>query len=189
MKQDVHPIELLAEISAKAGSTLDKQQSKKDFNNLESNIGFRLCGEQMSSSAGNVVEIMNVPKFTLVPGAKQWVLGIANVRGTLLPIVDMEKYFGSNQSAGRRNQRVLVIEHNGYRVGLLVSQVLGLQHLNNDEFKSVKLSSDAAYAEFISATYEYEDSQWLLFDPSKLLSAEEFLDASVSGFAKSVTAA
>ena len=52
-------------------------------------IGFQLGGTRLVSPMGEVNEILKVPKITALPGVKSWLLGIANVRGRLMPIVDL----------------------------------------------------------------------------------------------------
>ena len=58
-----------------------------------SGIGFGFANFQFVAELGMVSELLEVPKFTIVPGVKPWVLGVSNIRGRLIPIIDLARYF------------------------------------------------------------------------------------------------
>ena len=78
-----------------------------------------------------VGEILEVPReVTQVPGTKGWVFGVANNRGTLLPMFDLRSFlFDSATSRSARN-RVLVVQRDEFPVGLLVGDVTGIRHFD-----------------------------------------------------------
>jgi len=55
-------------------------------------LGFQIGGVRFVSPLGEVSEIMQLPRYTTLPGVKPWLLGVANVRGRLIPIIDMHQY-------------------------------------------------------------------------------------------------
>ena len=55
-------------------------------------LGFQIGGVRLVAHVGEIAELMLVPKLTHLPGVKNWVLGMANVRGRLIPIVDMHRF-------------------------------------------------------------------------------------------------
>ena len=61
-------------------------------------IGYQIGGIRLVSPMGEVAEILKVPKITALPGVKGWILGIANVRGRLMPIVDLHEYLNMAES-------------------------------------------------------------------------------------------
>ena len=68
-------------------------------------------------------EVLGVPATTTrVPGAKPWIRGLANVRGQLLPIVDLRQFLGSGITPVTRNTRVVVVNHREIPAGLLVRE-------------------------------------------------------------------
>lgn len=74
-------------------------------------------------------EVLEVPRdVTPVPATKEWVFGIANNRGTLLPIFDLRVFlFGTQTSRNARN-RILVVRRDEFPLGLLVGDVTGIRH-------------------------------------------------------------
>ena len=73
-------------------------------------VAFRMGGETFLVERDEAREVMGVPApVTRVPGARPWILGLANVRGQLLPIIDMKQYLGSGELTVGRNTRVIVV--------------------------------------------------------------------------------
>src|ERR1044072_9205621 len=81
-------------------------------------VAFRMAGELYLAAREETREVLAVPPgLTRVPGAKPWVKGIANVRGQLLPILDLRQYLGSGVTPNSRNVRVIVVNHREGRPG------------------------------------------------------------------------
>ena len=93
-----------------------------------SGVGFTLDGQHFLAAMGEVSEVLAVPRYTHVPGVKSWMKGIANVRGRLLPIMDLLGYFNRVSSLQEHRRRLLVIDHGDIFSGLVVDEVLGMQH-------------------------------------------------------------
>ncbi len=93
-----------------------------------------VAGYRLITPLKQVLEILNqIPPLTRVPGTREWLVGIANVRGTLLPIVDLQRYLGGKPLAPGRRSRILVINHHGINSGLLVGSVQGMRHIADDQ--------------------------------------------------------
>ena len=70
------------------------------------------------------------------PGAKSWVKGLANVRGQLLPMLDLRQFLGSGATTPGRNTRVVVVNHREIPAGLMVDEVLGFRRFAESEFNA-----------------------------------------------------
>lgn len=186
MKFDGQPYLLLNDIAKKVEESARNQPLQKDFNDVWSGVGFLSCGCLMSAAMGEVTEIITVPKYTSVPGAKSWVMGIANVRGALVPIIDLEQFFGYELVGNRRNHRVLIVEHFGTRVGLVVSKLIGMQHLDQDVFEEPDSNLKSAFSPYIEKSYKHNEEDWFRFSPSRLFESEEFINASAASAGETV---
>ncbi len=100
-----HPFDLLREIERRSKTAL-AGATGVDVNVEEwVGIGFRLGDEQFIVSRDSIREVLMVPAFiTRVPGARSWVRGLANVRGHLLPIVDLKAFLGAGSNRGTIRQ-------------------------------------------------------------------------------------
>lgn len=85
---------------------------------------FRCAGQVLAVEAGAVREILQAGDITRVPGAAEAVLGLVNVRGTLVPVVDCARAFGSGSCAG--SSALVLVERRGRPVALAVDEVLDL---------------------------------------------------------------
>ena len=75
-------------------------------------MAFRLSSENFLVAREETREVLGFPSVvTRVPGAKAWIRGIANVRGTLLPVVDLRAFLGGGVTGTGRSSRVLVANH------------------------------------------------------------------------------
>ena len=83
--------------------------------------------------------------LTRVPGAKSWILGLANVRGQLLPVIDLRQYPGQRRRRRpRATTRVVVVNHRDIPAGLLVDEVLGFRRFAESEFTAEVPTDDRA---------------------------------------------
>ena len=93
-----------------------------------SGIGFRMAEHWFVAPMGEVAEVLQEPRLSRIPGVKPWVAGVANLRGRLLPVMDLCGFLGLGLSVVRKQRRVLVLDHEELFAGLLVDEVVGLQH-------------------------------------------------------------
>src|ERR1700684_4666615 len=113
------PFELLAELERRgravtASSAADASQAGEWVG-----VALRMAGELYLVAREEAREVLGVPSvLTRVPGAKSWILGLANIRGQLLPAIELRAFLGSGPTAGSRATRVVVANHRGIPGGL-----------------------------------------------------------------------
>jgi hypothetical protein len=78
-----------------------------------------------------VVEILSLPAITPVPGAQAWMLGVANVRGSLLPVVDLKQFLDGERTLVHEGQRVLVVRQTGGNVAVIIDELFGQRTFND----------------------------------------------------------
>lgn len=142
-------------------------------------IGFRIAGTDLLSNMGEVTEILDLPPYTRVPGVKPWVVGIANVRGGLLPLMDL-KMFVTGEAMGSLNSgRVMVVNHKGLLTGLVVEEVQGMRHfsLNERAFNLPEISN--RLKPYIKQAFQKDNNYWPVFSLHALVEDERFLHASL----------
>ncbi|MES2870822.1 MAG: chemotaxis protein CheW [Pseudomonadota bacterium] len=139
-----------------------------------SGIGFRIGEHHLVAPMGEIAEILHEPRFTLLPGVKSWVKGVANLRGQLLPIMDLCGFFGVELSPLRKQRRVLVLEYKDVFVGLQVDEVLGMQHFAQGALDTrLQTSPDPQFAPYVQGCFAGEQPWWV-FSPFALAQAPQF---------------
>src|SRR5580704_17513460 len=129
------PFELLAELERR-GRAVSAQVNQEGTTGREwVGVALRMAGELYLVAREETREVLGLPPaLTRVPGAKSWVKGLANVRGQLLPILDLRQFLGSGVAPATRNTRIVVVNHRELPAGLLVDEVLGFRRFAESEF-------------------------------------------------------
>ena len=175
------PFEILADIvdrSIKCAAGLPAQDEAVE---LWNGIGFTISDTLFVAPMGSVSEILHLPKYTSVPGVQTWMLGVANVRGRLLPIMDLASFFGVEAGSKKhRDKRVLIVEHGEVLSGFVVDSVHGMQYFSADSFKeNVGSALQKSIQPFVKGAYSKNNSQWNVFDAFSLTNNKKFLDVAV----------
>jgi twitching motility protein PilI len=86
---------------------------------------------------------------------KSWVLGVANIRGRLIPVVDLHEFLGLAPSMPMAQWRVLVVEDGELVAGLLVEQSLGMQHFLEDSFEEASEEALGSLAPYVRGAFRH----------------------------------
>ncbi len=146
-----------------------------------SGIGFTMDGVKYVSPIPEVSEILHVPRYTRVPGVLGWMKGIANVRGRLLPIMDLIGYFNRKSALQEKRRRLLVLDLGDLYSGLVVDDVMGMQHFPVDSFRADSGERDPAIAPYTDGSYTREDGAWIVFSLHRLAEDPRFLQVARTG--------
>ncbi|HIE54353.1 MAG TPA: purine-binding chemotaxis protein CheW [Chromatiaceae bacterium] len=140
-------------------------------------LAWILDGVKLVTAMDEVRELLPYPSdITRVPGTKEWMLGLANVRGELLPIVDLQQFLGGAPVAINDRCRVLVIRNRGASSGLLVATVIGLRHLPVER-QIPDAEFEGVLGQYVYDVFALEDGVWPVFSMAALANDERFLSA------------
>lgn len=137
-------------------------------------VGFRIGDETFGVRIGSVREIVRVPEITTVPNAQDSIEGVINLRGKIIPVIDLRKRFGQTQIVTDKKNRILVVELDGKLVGLIVnsaSEVLKIPPSEIESPGSVFADNESSY---VTGVGKLKGRLIILLDISKLLHRPEF---------------
>ena len=177
MSKPADPFQLLIDLAAYSTTRPAELPAREAVSETWCGVAFKLGDQLMVAPMEEVDELLIVPSWTPLPGVKDWVRGVANVRGRLLPLIDIELFFGESLSAGHQAERVLSVEQGEVYSGLIVGEVYGLQHFPVDAYIDKIPATAAAFAPFCLGAYAVEDSLWTVFSPLKLTRDQRFINA------------
>lgn len=171
------PFELLQEIERRSRQAHSGQQGSAMPAEWVG-VGFRIGEEQFVASREQVREVLMLPdEMTRVPGSRRWMLGIANLRGHLLPLVDVKLLLGSGRTTLRRTTRVISVNHREVPAGLVVDEVLGfrrfMDHEHTDSWPETVVRCDR----FLTGAYQRGEDTWPLFNLFDFIESNLFLQA------------
>lgn len=115
--------------------------------------------------------------MTRVPGAKAWIKGLANVRGQLLPIIDLRQFLGSGMTPLSRNTRIIVVNHREIPAGLLVDEVLGFRRFAESEFSGDAPPTVARCERYLAGAFRRASEQWPVLNLRSILESSAFSEA------------
>lgn len=138
-------------------------------------VGFRLGEVSMVAPMEQVREILTHVTVSRIPGAKEWVRGVANVRGNLLPILDLHGFIYGKVTKMSRHSRVLVMRHRGVTAGLVVDEVLGMRHFLDEEFGRDVQEKNPVLRSLLNGMFQQSGEAWGVFDIHKLAELPEFM--------------
>jgi twitching motility protein PilI len=141
---------------------------------------FRIGDERLACSIEHVHEFLPIPTFTPVPGTKPWILGLANVHGDLLTVIDLAWFLNGKRSSVSMRTRLLAASLRGRPVGLLVDEVFGQRHFVIEEGKAARLPKNSPLKAFVHKQYRSGKEVWREFDMDALFTTPEFLNGAAA---------
>ena len=142
-------------------------------------LGFLVGGNRLVSRLGEVVELLPVPKLTSLPAVKPWLAGIANVRGRLIPVIDLHEYLEVPTTLPPSHWRVLVVEDGDLVAGLMVEQSLGIQHFLEDSYEESDGADMGGFAPYVTGAFRHGGRVYHEVHLKAILQDEKFFDVAL----------
>ena len=175
------PYELLRELDRRARAAAQGKPEASASGAEWVGIAFRLGGEAFLLAREETREVMSYPAaVTRVPGAKAWVRGLSNLRGQLLPVIDLRAFLGSGATSITRASRVLVANHREIPAGLLVDEVMGFRRFYESEFSAELPPTLLRCERYLAGAFKRGAEVWPVFGVRTLLESQSFLQAAAS---------
>jgi purine-binding chemotaxis protein CheW len=137
-------------------------------------VGFRIGNETYGVRIGAVREIVRVPEITAVPSAPETVEGVINLRGKIIPVMDLRKRFGKADIQPDKKNRILVVELENLLVGLIVNAASEVLKISPSEIEAPGNVFAEGGSSYVTGVGKLKDRLIILLDISKLLQRSEF---------------
>ncbi|GAC1572957.1 MAG: chemotaxis protein CheW [Candidatus Elarobacter sp.] len=152
-------------------------------------VSFKLGSEEYGVDIAQVQEINRMVAITHVPRAPQFMEGVINLRGQLIPIIDLRTRFGMPREEHTKNTRIVVTEIGAKRVGMVVDSVSEVLRLAVDQIEAAPDMITGVDTEYIRGVGKIEDRLIILLDLARVISTAERRELESSDAAESVAAA
>jgi len=169
------PIAQLRELERRAQSAAAGVPQAHAAGNVWRGVGFRVGGRRLVTAMGHVSEVLHCPRLARVPGAKDWLMGIANLRGALLPVVNLHGFLRGESSPVSRDSRVLVVKEGDILSGLLVDEVFGVKHFLEEHRVKDPDAIEVWLSSYVTSVLRVDDEDWMVLDMHAMLTAPEFM--------------
>lgn len=140
-------------------------------------VGYRVGSRRLASGFDEVLEVLPMPQVTLVPGSQPWMLGVANIRGNLLPVVDLKQFLEGERTVLHEGQRVLIVRQPGGNVAVTIDEMFGQRSFQEEQIVPAEGLAEGRYAHFVERAYRVDESAWGIFSLDRLSRTPEFRQA------------
>jgi twitching motility protein PilI len=172
------PFELLKELEKRSRTVAASSASEAESGKEWVGVAFRMGGETFLVAREETREVLGYPAaVTRIPGAKSWVKGLANVRGQLLPMLDLRQFLGSGSTSAGRNTRIVVVNHRDIPAGLMVDEVLGFRRFAETEFNAEPPPTVIRCDVYLAGAFRRGGEVWPVLNLKTLVESPSFLQA------------
>ena len=176
------PFQILADYEQRSLAHVAGLPEQLDAPGLWRGVGFRIGHKKLAAGFDEVVEILPMPQVTPVPGAQPWMLGVANIRGNLLPIVDLKQFLEGERTVLHEGQRVMVVRQAGGDVAVTIDELFGQRSFVDEQQMPAQMLTqstlaDGRYAHFVDRAYHLAEDAWGIFSLERLARTPEFRQA------------
>ena len=181
MTEGVSAFNVLQSLAAKSLGAAQQLPAQAGVVEQWRGIGFSLLGFDFIVPMEELVEMLEIPEFTRLPGVHSWVKGVANIRGRLLPVFDLAAFFSGALVGSKKNQRLLVIDKQNLYAGLWVDAVYGMQYFPVDtRSDNVPAALSEYLLRFTDGCFDVDGRKWIVFHPVLLCQEPQFLDVALN---------
>ena len=151
-------------------------QSQSSEDPILQYVTFQLDHETYGINVMQIQEVLRYTEIAPVPGAPDYVLGIINLRGNVVTVIDTRKRFGLSESEVTDQTRIVVIEVDNQVVGILVDSVAEVVYLRQSEMETAPNVGNEESAKFIQGVCNKNGELIILVEFEKMMSEEEWSD-------------
>ncbi len=136
-------------------------------------VGFRIGDETFGVRISAVREIVRVPEITTVPNAPDYIEGVINLRGKIIPVMDLRKRFGIKNVEPNKKNRILVVELENKVLGLIVNSASEVLKIPPSEIEMPSSMFQEGEVSYVTGVGKLQGRLVILLDIGKLLQRGE----------------
>ncbi len=137
-------------------------------------VTFKLAGETYGINVMQVQEVLRYTEIAPVPGAPSYVLGIINLRGNVVTVMDTRERFGLASQEITDHSRIVIIEAGNNVIGMLVDSVAEVVYIRESEIEHAPNVGNEENNRFIQGVCYKNDTLLILVELGKILTEEEW---------------
>jgi len=132
-------------------------------------LAFVIENEQFAVDVGHIKEIIGVVPITLIPRTEEYIKGIINLRGDIVPVIDVRSRFRKPEIPYNQLTCIVVVFYQDYILGLIVDSILGVYIIEEDKIASPPSAKLSYSNQFVKNIGRADDGIKLLLDLEKLI--------------------
>ncbi len=169
-------IESTAKAVTRDGGTMKMTSAQGSEDPVLQWVTFRLDNETYGINVMQVQEVLRYTEIAPVPGAPSYVLGIINLRGNVVTVIDTRQRFGLEPAPVSDNTRIVIIEADRQVIGIMVDSVAEVVYLRQSEIETAPNVGNDESAKFIQGVCNKNGELLILVELDKMMSEEEWAE-------------
>ena len=153
---------------------MDKKSKEKSYSSIQI-VCFTIGNEEYGIEILKVQEILRLPQITILPKAADFILGVIDLRGKILPIIDMSKRFGIESKSDTKDTRAIVINIKGKEVGLAIDSVSHVVKVDSKDIEPPPPIVKGISGRYIVGIAKVNDDFVVILDIDRIFSPNELL--------------
>ena len=149
-------------------------QTKHESNELLQLVSFKISNEEFGVDILCVQEINRMLQITKMPNTPEFIEGVINLRGRVIPVLDLRVKLGMPRIEHDKNTRIIVVELKGKTIGFIVDEVSEVLRIPKSITEAPPEMVGGVNSDFITSIGKLEDRLLILLDLEKILSTTEF---------------
>jgi len=150
-----------------------QDESSDSKNNSIRVLAFSLGGENYCAEIHQIRSVVRVESITRIPNAPDFVVGVTNLRGQILPVIDIRSFFGLAQKKRTEKSRVIVSDVTGSAIGIMVDEVRQAMEIDETLIQPPLATVSEKLAAYTKGQVEVQDAIIIILDFEKVLRSEE----------------
>lgn len=150
------------------------EEAKKDQKELLQLVSFKIGDEEFGVDILSVQEINRMSQITKVPNTPEFIEGVINLRGRIIPVIDLRVKLGMIRKEHSKNTRIVVVELKGQTIGFIVDEVSEVLRIPKEITEAPPDMVGGVNSDYITSIGKLEDRLLILLDLEKILSTSEF---------------
>jgi len=148
--------------------------AEKVINEQKQYVAFRIAEESFGIDVMNAHEVLNMSEITHIPNTLKFMKGVTDLRGTVLPLIDMRSKFNIEEKVYNDQNVIIVVGLLGNLVGLIVDAVLDVLTLNTGDIQKTLHFTINAETDAVTGIVKCNEDLIVLLDAEKIFTDEEF---------------
>ena len=149
-------------------------ENKKDQKELLQLVSFKIGDEEFGVDILSVQEINRMSQITKVPNTPEFIEGVINLRGRIIPVIDLRVKLGMVRKDHGKNTRIVVVELKGQTIGFIVDEVSEVLRIPKEITEAPPEMVGGVNSDYITSIGKLEDRLLILLDLEKILSTADF---------------
>ena len=154
-------------------STTESTESRVDLEDSTNLVTFRLGSGEYAIDIMQAKEIIKMEKITLIPNAPDFVEGVINLRGNIIPIIDLKKRFNLEEIEGDKNTGIIIVKIEDVDMGIIIDSISKVVSIANSDIQPPPPMLSGIGQKYIKGVGKLEDKLLVVLDLEKLFSNEE----------------